>query len=230
MPRDGGRIGHVQTLRACARACKVEAARDDAARTAVVQMMEHIRTSRGPAASKRDAETAFKLYTDTFTTAAASDGPVPQAAGESASVGFRLRGRSFLFTYNYDFFNKALPDGTPSPDDAAGLWVLWLAWKKETKKRLGVAKSSSTLEESIFSKLPGRVHLHWKIDLRESIDHTTVNAFRFHGVGPDARSTWAQADEGKAARGSSYTEAVNRAHFYCWAPKLAELRLANGGP
>ena len=32
---------------------------------------------------------------------------------------FRLRGKSFLFTWSWDFLGKDLPDGTPSPADAA---------------------------------------------------------------------------------------------------------------
>jgi len=32
---------------------------------------------------------------------------------------FRLRGKSFLFTWNWDFLGKDLPDGTPPPADAA---------------------------------------------------------------------------------------------------------------
>ena len=90
-------------------------------------------------------------------------------------------------------------------------------------KTLCVVKSTSTLEESLEAKLSGRVHLHWKIDLAAAIDHSTVDAFRFHGVGPDVRTPWVYESGEKQPRGSSYREAVNRGHFYCWAPKLGTL-------
>lgn len=91
----------------------------------------------------------------------------------------------------------------------------------------GVVKSTSTLEESLSAKLSGRVHLHWKLDLEAAIDHHTVDAFRFHGVGPDVRVPWSLSGMEKQARGSGYVEAVNRGHFYCWAPKRGTLRTAS---
>ena len=62
-----------------------------------------------------------------------------------------------------------------------------MVWKKEVKRKIGVQKSSSAMEQPCNSELADRVHFHWKVDLADAIDHTTVNAFRFHGVGPDAR-------------------------------------------
>ena len=85
----------------------------------------------------------------------------------------------------------------------------------KSMKTLCVVKSTSALEESLEAKLSGRVHLHWKIDLAAAIDHSTVDAFRFHGVGPDVRTPWVYESGEKQPRGSSYREAVNRGHSYC---------------
>ena len=181
-------------------------------------MMEQVRGSAGNQADKRGAEKVFKLYEATFDVLPKA--PQPTAV---AKKGFRLRGRSFLFTYNWDFMGRTLPDGTPALKDTAALWALWLPWKTGLRRKLGIKKHSSTLEESLESKLLGRVHLHWKVDLLEPIDHSTLDAFLFHGVRPDARATWTQTEAGKAARGSSYADSVNRGHFYCWAPKKGSL-------
>ena len=202
------RCGFVQTLRTHARSCSVDLCRDDANRARVTAMVEGVRASAGPPADKRGVEKAFKQYEATFKEQA-RDTPAPAAAKK----GFRIRGRSFLFTYNWDYFGTNLPDGTAALEDAATLWALWLTWKTKRRRKLGIKKHSSTLEESLESKLEGRVHFHYKVDLLEPIDHTTLDAFLFHGVRPDARATWTQNEAGKAARGSSYAESVNRGHF-----------------
>ena len=41
---------------------------------------------------------------------------------------------------------------------------------KKKKKNLGVAKSTSTMEQSLHADVEGRVHLHWKVDLRSAVD------------------------------------------------------------
>jgi len=125
-------------------------------------------------------------------------------------------------TYNWDFLGKPLKDGTPAPADASSLWELWKAWKAEKKEELNVFRSTSTLEQSLESTLEGRLHLHWKVELRKAIDHTTLDSFLFHGVRPDARSPW-QEEGGKTARGASYAQSNNRTHFYVWAPKFGTL-------
>ena len=121
----------VQELRVVARACQVTAVKDDAKRDKVQEMMNAIRASGGPGDEKRKAETAFAAYEATF----AEQAPQPEAAQEA---GFRLRGKSFLLTYNWNYLHKDFPDGTPAPETYADLWHLWLEWKKEKKKELKV--------------------------------------------------------------------------------------------
>ena len=109
--------------------------------------------------SDRQAEDILGKYMATFVRRAPENGQTePEIEKE-----FRLRGTSFLLNYNWDFFGKNLPDGTPAPSDAADLWAMWLEWKSGKKKEMDVVRSTSTLEESLRSSLPGRVHFHWKV-------------------------------------------------------------------
>ena len=58
-------------------------------------------------------------------------------AGEAAPRGrgsFRLRGKSILFTFNWDFLRRAFPDGAPGAASVDALWELWRVWKREKKK------------------------------------------------------------------------------------------------
>lgn len=231
MVKNAERIKHVQSLRDAARKCSVQLVADTSGRDAVTGMVAAVRASAGYAGVRKDLEKAFKLYEGTFGADGALEagGSSAAAAGALAAVSskpkkeFRLRGRSFLLTYNWDFFGKRLRDGTAKLESVEALWSLWLAWKKEKKKELGVVKSTSTMEESLHGAEGWRVHFHWKVDLEEAIDHTTVDAFRFHGIGPDTRVPWVQTEAAKFARGASYTEAVNRGHFYCWVAKRGSL-------
>jgi hypothetical protein len=63
-------------------------------------------------------------------------------AGEAAPRGrgsFRLRGKSILFTFNWDFLRRAFPDGTPGAASVDALWELWRVWKREMKREHKVA-------------------------------------------------------------------------------------------
>ena len=161
MPRNEERTEQVQALRGYARLCNVDSCNDWSGRELVTEMMERIRASTGNNQAKKDAEKAFRAYEATFS----AEDPMSTPPLVKAAAGFRLRGKSFLFTYNWDFFNKALPDGSRAFKDAEKLWESWLVEKKRMKKELQVVKSSSTLEESLLSNLLGRVHLHWKVEL-----------------------------------------------------------------
>ena len=216
--------------------------KDDAARPRVKEMMQRIRNSAGGAAVKAKAEEAFKKYEATFSgivaVSAAKIGGVRRRLRGKNKPGAlfaavaralkpesrRLRGKSFLFTYNWDFFGRKLRDGTASPAGAGELWQLWRAWKKDAKERYGVERSSSTLEQSLDSVLEGRVHLHWKVDLKQPIDQLLGESFRFHGIRPDVRKTFGETIAQKqGARGVSFEEASNRGHFYCVVQKEGTL-------
>ena len=205
---------HVQELRKIARSCGSRVTpRDDVKRDLVVDMVQGIRDSDGDAELKRKAERVFLSYNSSFAGQLPSNGPgLPHS--------FRMRGRSFLLTYNWDFFSKPFPDGTPKVNTRSELWRLWRNWKADKKKAWSVAKSTSTMEASERSHVQGRVHLHWKIDLPNPSDQNSTAGFEFCGVRPDARPiVVAVAPGAKKARGANFLEASNRAHFYTWAPK-----------
>ena len=218
----------VRKLNKCARLCGVTVVRDDVGYQKVKDLAAAIASSSGPDDQKTRAAELLVDYDKTWEGEAA---PAPPAAAAAPGAhagsppvqaqGFRMRGTSFLFTYNWRFFSRALPDGTPSPSSEDELWKLWKAWKKEKKKELGVVQSSSTLERSLKSKRKGRVHLHWKANLKKAVDQVTTEGFEFCGIKPDVRVTVVAKPEGqKKARGASFTEASNRGHFYTWAPKM----------
>lgn len=204
---------HVQTLRRLAKGSGVSVPRDDARREKVEELGEALARSSLSEEKKQKAAETLQKYLRTF--------PAPASVGPVA-VGFRLRGRSFLLTFNCDFFNKAFPDGTPRASCPADLWRLWRDWKAAKKKELGVSQSTSTLERSLDSPLEDRVHFHWKLNLLQPIDWDSPRNFAFHGVCPDARPTVVAAPT-KQARGGNFAEASNRGHFYCWAPKRGSL-------
>ena len=79
----------------------------------------------------------------------------------------RVRGKSFLLTYNHLFFSAPFKDGSPPFASMDALWVAWREWEKERTEALGIVKATSTVEASVASADADRVHIHWKIDLKE---------------------------------------------------------------
>ena len=210
------RMKLVRELRKVAGLAGVAAVRDIASKAKVTGMMVGIRAASGlEPAVLQSAEEAFQRYEGTF--GADADHKHPE--------GFRLRGKSFLLTYNWDYFNKPFPNGTPPPSTPAELWGMWRSWKHERARLLGVRHGTSTLEASLRSDTEGRVHFHWKVNLEGALDQTNTDGFDFLGVRPDARATTVPTDSfRKKARGANFLEASNRAHFYVWAPKEGTLR------
>ena len=104
----------------------MERVKDDAARPRVQEMMQRIRNSSGAAAAKAKAEEAFEKYEATFSVtvaiSAAKVGGVRRrligkkkpgalfsaVARAHKQESRRLRSKSFLFTYNWDFFGRKL--------------------------------------------------------------------------------------------------------------------------
>ena len=208
----------VKELRAFARQTGVTQVRDDSSRARVEAMFQNI-VAKAKAETKSEVTKLFEKYQSSFKVEPVSL-PVQSVATET----FRLRGRSFLFTYNWDFFHKALPDGTRAVADAASLWNLWQGWEQVVVRKLGVTQYTSTLERSLQSFTTGRVHFHFKVNLKEAVDQVGTSGWEFHGVRPDGRNTAVpvRADT-KKARGASFQEASDRAHFYAWVPKLGTL-------
>ena len=225
--RAADRKGAVQALRRCAVACGVTRCRDDAARPKVQQMMEAIRGATGPPDRQAEAETWFKAYDATFIE---GDAAAPQAAAEPQrdvreTAPFRMRGSSFLLTYNWKFYELPLPDGTATSGSEEELWRLWRRWKQGKKKELGITQSSSTLEQSLKSSHKGRVHFHWKVNLKQPLDQMTTDSFAFHGIRPDVRATVVPKAEGaRKPRGANFLEASNRGHFYVVVDKVGTLK------
>jgi len=202
-----------------------EIIRDDASRVGVLAFMGVIRATPGPTAAKSDAEKTYTAFVKTFdkkppgsSAAAAHAGAAPTATASEDKKG--LRGKSFLFTYNWDFFGLPLPDGTPPFSSEQALWDDWLAAKTSMMHGLQVVKDSDTLERSLNSGLVGRVHIHRKVDLKEAIDHRTKDAALYHGILPNVSTTLVPVSLQKKARGANFQQASNRLHFYTWAPKL----------
>ena len=218
------RRGVVQELRALARECGVQQCRDDSGEAKVKAMLESI-VSAASSENVTLARDAFRRYQECLHPEGRAETPAEKTQEQVATASsFRLRGTSFLLTFNWDFFGKPLPDGTKSPASAEELWSVWCSWRSERARTLGVKQSTSTLEASLNSELAGRVHLHWKVNLEKSVDTCDVSPFAFHGVRPDFRTTQvaARADTRKA-RGANFFEASNRTHFYTYVEKVGTL-------
>ena len=152
----------VKSLRAIARARGVDQVRDNASREKVLAMVAALRKQPLERGDRQKLEDAVSAYLASFP--GVPEYVIPAGAGDDASgssaSGFRVRGRSFLLTYNHLFTDTAFPDGTPPAAPNGDLWALWCDWKKRKKKELGVEQSTSTLEESLDSEDAGRVHFH----------------------------------------------------------------------
>ena len=109
---------HVQTLRSAAKKCGVPLVRDDVGRESVRAFAAAIQASQGAEDEKARAKKALAAYEASWPAEAAR--PSDQAEASGGGV-YRLRGKSFLLTYNWDFLNKALPDGTPPPASPCAL-------------------------------------------------------------------------------------------------------------
>ena len=218
----------VQQLRKIAADAGADQCRDDASRKRVQDMMGAIRGADCPPGRLEEAEGIFKKFEATFAVTQSGAPDEARAPDDEAPAGrekFRMRGASFLLTYNWRFYEKPLPDGTPTPETEDDLWRLWKQWKAAAKKALGVTQSSSTMEQSLKSLHKGRVHFHWKLNLKRAIDQTTTDSFTFHGIRPDVRATVVPMGAGqRKPRGASFQEASNRGHFYVVAPKIGTLR------
>ena len=183
------RKAHVQALRSCARACGIPLVRDDAGQDRVRVFVAAIAASRGAAREKAKAREAYRAYAATWPAADVALPVAPQRAANMEGGHVRLRGKSFMLTYNWDFFHTPFPDGTEAPGSASELWQCWRSWQAEQKQQLGVHLSTSTIEQSLNSDLPGRVHIHWKVNLRAPVDTQSRDRFAFHGVPPDLQHT-----------------------------------------
>ena len=218
----------VQSIRQAGGRCFIRGMPDDAGRKRVESFVRRVLESAGPAKAKSLARASLTAYLATFQDSPAGTGSKKSkkstaAPSTSTPKPRRVRGKSQLFTYNWDFLASNLPDGTPPARDAAHLWDMWQSWEAEAQVRLCVHRRTSKLEESLLSDCDGRVHIHWKVDLEHSVDLPDVEPFAFHGIWPDVRSTWEPAASTSKARGRNWELASNRAHFYCWCPKKGSL-------
>ena len=213
----------VQAIRRAGASCHVACIRDTANRADVEAFVSKIKESAGPIAAKSSAQESLATYLATFSKPKTKKHKSTGKTDTTSSGARRVRGKSQLCTYNWDFLGTPLPDGLPPAKSAADLWRMWGTWEAERTVRLGVKRSTSTMEESLLSDCDGRVHFHWKVDLAEPMDHPDVSPFEFHGIWPDVRNTWEPVASQKKARGQTWETSSNRAHFYCWAPKKGTL-------
>ena len=65
-----------------------------------------------------------------------------------------------------------------SEDD---LWERWRVWSIAKGEEIGTVRETSTLELSLDSDLPGRVHTHWKVDLKKAVDWARKNETKASG-------------------------------------------------
>jgi len=235
MVKNEARKLQVRELNKLARKCNVERVHEDAGRAKVTALVNALRASSCSGDDKAEAERIFRKYKGAFDNSAQEgdagcanetpqDGAAAAADVDAEPQQQRLRGTSFLLSYNWDFFGKPFPDGTPPAQDHDDLWRTWLSWKTGKKKELGVSTSTHKMEESLESDLSGRMHFHWKVNLENALDKPTHRIFYFHGVRPDVRKTFGTpAARKKGARAISFEEAFNRSHFYCWADKKGPL-------
>ena len=110
--------------------------RNGVGKTRVEAMAKAIADSGGSATTKTAAKKALQDYLKTFPSLAGSSAAPLPVADASRRKGFRLRGSSFLFTYNWDFFGSSLPDSTPKLADKEEVWSLWKAWKANKKNTM----------------------------------------------------------------------------------------------
>ena len=98
------RRSHVQALRRLAQQAGATGVdRDDASRKVVIEMMSSIRDCSNETINARAAAISDR-YLATFGLAPAAAALHTQAVAEAPAV--RLRGRSFLLTYNWDLLRK----------------------------------------------------------------------------------------------------------------------------
>jgi hypothetical protein len=137
MVRNEDRESHVSVLRQCAKDAKCADTLDNkASKSKVATLIEAIRSSRARKSIKDAAEKAYNAYLATFI---AVQGETESKSGHAqaeatcsvapAVRSIRLRGVSFLTTYNWDFFGKRLPDGTEPFSSSQSLWKSWRNWK-----------------------------------------------------------------------------------------------------
>ena len=155
----------VKQLRVVARAFGAEQVRDDVGREKVKEMYKDITNRKLSEKQKAAAEKAFKAYEETWPTSGTGVQKVVATELEKAEASpqpaaFRLRGNSFLFTCNWDFFRKPFLDGSATAANCEELWKLWVNWEAQRAKELGAVQSTSTLERSLHTSGAERVHFH----------------------------------------------------------------------
>lgn len=114
---------------------------------------------------------------------------------------FRLRAQAVLLTYN---------SATLDVSDF-GAFTSWL----ETAEWGGTW--TATLESSLCSADPGRLHLHAFVEFRRLVDWTSADALQFKGIRPNIAPC--------RARGPHYRQTADCGHFYVYAAKAAACRL-----
>ena len=65
----------------------------------------------------------------------------------------RVRGSSFLATYNFDFHGRPFPDGTGASRSEGELWERALAWSRALVSELGITRETLKLGKGLNARL-----------------------------------------------------------------------------
>ena len=75
-----------------------------------------------------------------------------------------------MFTYSFDFSGRPLPGREEPMASEDDLWERWRVGPTAKGEEIGIVRETSTLELSLESDLPGRAHIHCKVDLKKAVD------------------------------------------------------------
>ena len=116
-PSQTQRRKHVAELRRLARHSDLApTARDDVGRAKVMAMVAALKSANPDGEVAQQLLGLGQAYVQTFRDAAAQMRPAKPAP-------FRVRGTSFLLTWNWSFVSRQLRDGTMDPSTEAKLWT-----------------------------------------------------------------------------------------------------------
>ena len=147
-----------------------------------------------------------------------------EVPADSAAAAFLLTGLSFLFTWNVGVL-----------EDPDAEWQNFLSWRaRQAVGQFKGVRFSATMEESLHSETPDRVHIHEQSEMCARLNRVSAEVFAYptlagHLVRPNCSANYLEAvgnssaDTASRGRGAAYRAACDRAHFYVQANKFGTL-------